>query len=629
MSRAWFFQANPAHFDIDAALERLEEIWWRVPQYTYEVRHGDTVVIWRSGKDAGIVATGTVLQDPQSRQSEPAELPFLRGDAEPSTTVTRALVTLSPTGFVSKERVRELRGFADHQIVRAPMGTVFPMSESEWAELAAFVVAPPPLRAEAAPAEVPSVFAWEERAKGVLPMPGGYDGYLSATRRVCRIVDDLHPSSVELVQQMIATFGVTDKAARLRESFLRKAGIIQVDSGLCQVSAWARRWLDTGDDTLIVALLHSRCRFIGEMLSELTTPRSSVELLNIVNQRYGLAWETLAQLDNRRGWLQSSGVIGADADGNLRTTPLGTELVQRLTLYVPSDVDNSPALTPPATLPEPTSRPLERPAQPSSVSPTDALAEELIAASTASTDPNRFERAVRDAFRLLGFDAEWLGGSGRTDVLLDAPLGKGESYRVAVDAKTTGSGSLPDQQVDWTTLVEHRQKHQADYSLLVAPNPSAGRLIERAKDHKVAVLSARQLAGLCRQHARAPLGLADYRGLFNTAGEVNTSELEEAAEEGARLLDLATKLLRSLEARAMTFGRLTARDLWLILAHEEASDVTSSDEIQTVLDGLANPLVRAIDGDPTRGYVPASAAQVAALRLGLLAGLLDPIGRTP
>ena len=53
----------------------------------------------------------------------------------------------------------------------------------------------------------------------------------------------------------------------------------------------------------------------------------------------------------------------------------------------------------------------------------------------------------------------------------DLPLGRDEAYRSTVDAKTTASGALGEHQVDWTTLVEHRTKHDADYALLVAPNP--------------------------------------------------------------------------------------------------------------------------------------------------------------
>ena len=70
--RVWLFQANPSIYDIDQALTESSELTWVVRQYTNEVRKGDRVYLWRSGPEAGVVATATV-------QTEPAELP---GDAD-------------------------------------------------------------------------------------------------------------------------------------------------------------------------------------------------------------------------------------------------------------------------------------------------------------------------------------------------------------------------------------------------------------------------------------------------------------------------------------------------------------------------------------------------------------------
>jgi hypothetical protein len=122
------------------------------------------------------------------------------------------------------------------------------------------------------------------------------------------------------------------------------------------------------------------------------------------------------------------------------------------------------------------------------------VVEAIKSSATDSGHSDRFERAVRDAFAFLGFQAEWLGGSGKTDVLLDARLGATDSYRAVVDCKTSGSGSIVDQQVDWVTLTEHKTKHDANHIVLVAPNPSGSRLLERARQHHVTVISADHLA---------------------------------------------------------------------------------------------------------------------------------------
>ena len=254
----------------------------------------------------------------------------------------------------------------------------------------------------------------------------------------------------------------------------------------------------------------------------------------------------------------------------------------------------------------------------------DRLAEEIVVASTESTDPGRFERLVRDAFVLMGFVAKHLGAPGSTDVLLNAPLGKDDSYRVAVDAKTTGSGSLNDNQVDWQTLKEHRDKHDANYSLLVAPSPSGKRLMNRARTFSVAVLSADQLADLCRRHACAPLSLVDYRNLFAMTGEVDLAAIDEATENIVSLQRLVSVLSSELSETTDRFGRMSARDVQLACGDE--ADGISEDEIQRLLDMLAHPLIGVVYGfsndgqsGPVTDYVLGTSRDSCARRIRLFA----------
>ena len=280
----------------------------------------------------------------------------------------------------------------------------------------------------------------------------------------------------------------------------------------------------------------------------------------------------------------------------------------------PEPVPDSPPDQPsaPEPLPAPPPQQPQVPEPLPELLPVEDLATEIEESCTDSQNPRRFERAVRDAFVYLGLRAELLGGSGKTDVLLDARLGPSDSYKVTVDAKTTASGHLTDVQVDWATLVEHRTNEAADYSLLVGPHPRGDRLFSRAVDHEVTVLSSQQLAELCRSHAHTPLGLPDYRLIFTTHGESDLNELKKRAENSERLRVLAADICRELAAKWDTVGYHTARDLWIRLQR------ANPDIIQSVLDTLASPLVGAIHGDPENGYVLASDLKVAQLRLALL-----------
>jgi MoxR-like ATPase len=62
--RAFLFQANPAYYDIAAAVRDLEEMNWSVRQSPKQIHAGDRVYIWESGRSGGVIAEGTILTEP-------------------------------------------------------------------------------------------------------------------------------------------------------------------------------------------------------------------------------------------------------------------------------------------------------------------------------------------------------------------------------------------------------------------------------------------------------------------------------------------------------------------------------------------------------------------------------------
>lgn len=619
-ARTWFFQANPAHYDIDAALAALDRIWWRVPQHVNEIRVGDMALLWRSGKNAGIVGVGRICSDPQQHPIDDAEVPFVLGAEEGASDVTRVLIRVQPVSLIAKDQVRAVAGMRQHQILVAPMGTVFAVSGTDWAALSDLLPDPPEL-VEAAGRAMPPAFAWSERAKGVLPMPGGYSGYLASLRKVCSLIADERPAPAELASRLEVVLGVKSAAARLRESFLRKIGILRVEAGICSLGPWTERWFASGDDRIVIALLHGRCQFIGEMLDAGRSPRSNDELLAVANDRYGMGWDTQTQIGNRRGWLQSAGMLTDLGDGRVQLSEKGALFLPEITLHDPGSGPAVIKVVEPAPV---TSATAEPSADSTAVS---TIIDAVSSSATDSSHPERLEMAVRDAFAFLGFQAKWLGGSGRTDVLLDAPLGAEDTYRVVVDCKTSGSGSVSDQQVDWVTLSEHKVKHDAQHILLVAPSPSGGRMFARAEHYSVAVMSAAQLCGLCRQHAKAPLGLDDYRSLFATGGSLDTLAVDEKAEEVQRLVHLAAAAWDAICDRSASFGRLSARDLLLILSSQPVAEGTTKEELQTLLDTLASPLINVLQGSKDDGYRVTTSADVARRRIEVVARQICTPGR--
>ena len=468
---------------------------------------------------------------------------------------------------------------------------------------------------------------WDQRAKAANPMPGGYAGYLHALRKLCVRVEQSTASFEELVDWMRGEFGIAETSSRTRLGFLETAGLICRGDGIVSLGEGIHSWVERREDDMLIAVIHSRIRFVGEMLHELREPQS-VEQLRQVAADYGLDWERQTQINNRRGWLVSAKLI-AGSSQSLKLTVAGQDLLNRLEIYKPTDMVGTQS-DEAVTWQLPAAGSTERSQSPSAPR-AEELSSEILAASTDSADPSRFERAVRDGFRSMGFVAEHLGGPGKTDVLLTAPLGKEDLYRVAVDAKTTATGSLGDSQVDWETLKEHRENHRARYSLLVAPAPTGKRLMDRARKSSVGVLSAEQLAYLCRGHAHAPLTLVDYEQLFATPGEIDPAVVDEQADHLVRLRSLASAVCRQLPEKTDRFGRMSARDVQLLLG-EEAEGI-SEQEVEDLLDMLSHPLVGAVycfsghgRGGAKEGYVLASSRDACRWRIELLASEIGQFG---
>jgi len=253
----------------------------------------------------------------------------------------------------------------------------------------------------------------------------------------------------DLAKRLEDVLDVKATAARIRGSFLRKVGIISLQGGICRLSIWTERWHETGDARIIAALLHSRCQFVGELLEVAREPKTSEELLAAANGTYGMGWDTQTQVANRRGWLQSTGMVEATVEGKIVTTPSGRALLKELALYEPGITPLAPSAPHPPrrrSCWQPQTWRLPRPRWIWTSSSTPSWNQPPMAATLTDLD-KRFEMPSRSS----GSRAEWLGGSGKT--------GKDDSYRVIVDCKTCGSGSLGDQQVDWMTLGEHKSRN--------------------------------------------------------------------------------------------------------------------------------------------------------------------------
>ena len=246
------------------------------------------------------------------------------------------------------------------------------------------------------------------------------------------------------------------------------------------------------------------------------------------------------------------------------------------------------------TLKPPSQESVEPVAKPS-VSEAEQLAERLLVAATNSKQPAEFEAVLADAFTLLGFRAKQVGGAGDTDVLVEAPLGR-EAYSVVVDGKTSASGKASN--FDLLPIASHRAAHHAKYALVVAPGFSAGGLLGYAKEQKIALVTAADLAEVVRLHEQSPFSLIELEDLFRWHGapEVPLQNLRAVFENRAKRDELPRILMERIASnyKQGLVEPVTADALFhQLFAHFKGVRYTR-ETIEATLLVLASPLVGAL-----------------------------------
>lgn len=142
---SWVFQGNPEKFDIDDYVARYPElIYWRTPRHAREISVGDRAFLWRSGKNAGAIAIGTVVEPP-TRGSTVRHPQALGNDLwraeEPDPEEARTGIHLDEVrlseedGYVARGSAQDDPDLAKATIITFPNGTVFPLDRLQTSAL--------------------------------------------------------------------------------------------------------------------------------------------------------------------------------------------------------------------------------------------------------------------------------------------------------------------------------------------------------------------------------------------------------------------------------------------------------------------------------------------------------------
>ncbi|MBM7554903.1 hypothetical protein [Thalassobacillus pellis] len=397
-----------------------------------------------------------------------------------------------------------------------------------------------------------------------------------------------------VIEYSSSTFGISESSTRAFISSLVNLDFVERKTKtLFQTSDLGRKFPSDNFELDFACCINHKFNFTFEILEELKKEDLSVKQLAVIGKvSHGFPSEKSSEVNKRLHILKNAKLIQETGVNLYCLTKRGENFYENLKPYIVSTEDRS-------IQQQSTENEIKNPTG------IEALLNEIRMSSRDSSNPDRFEEALKNAFTLLGFKAEWLGGSGKTDILLQAPTSPKFAYIVAVDAKTTYSGAISESHINFDTLVDHRKKHNADFSLVVGREFQGERLINRATKHNVALLNIEELESLIKMHLEVPLKSDSYKKIFNQKGIVDTKVLEDNRSKVVRDGDLLRALMRCLSEESedpLTEGIMQPREIYLLLKnHLHFTSSPTLEEIEQMLDFLSSPLIGCI-GSTKEGY---------------------------
>lgn len=330
--------------------------------------------------------------------------------------------------------------------------------------------------------------------------------------------------------------------------------------------------------------IHLKYKFVFEILIELVDRQlNPKELLEIARVSYGFNFKDSSEIHKRIHILKNAKLIHERGYSSYGLTNRGKQFSKVIESYfsINTSYDKKNELL------------IEENEE---FSYLNKILYEIKDAAKDSTNPNRFEEALRVGLSLLGFKAEHVGGSGKTDVLLHAPTAPKFTYSVTVDAKSTHYNEVSESSIDLITLNEHKKKHDADYAVVVAINfGKNSRLIKRAIEHNILLIDVNSLDTIIRWHSEVPLNVESYKKIFSQKGLVDLRMIEKDREKIMRegyLMQAVLECLSEQSSDPHTKGFVSARELYIMLRKDERFEISPDiDEIKSMLELLASPLI--------------------------------------
>ncbi|MET9136330.1 restriction endonuclease [Streptomyces parvulus] len=401
-------------------------------------------------------------------------------------------------------------------------------------------------------------------------------------------------------------FGISKTSFTSMMHTLRHTGLVEQTSfNYFAPSEDAHRLVDEGNELLLAAYLHVRYLFFGEILLHLGAPATTSALVAVAKETYGYTQATNGEVRLRLAFLQDAGLVERVDWQRFRVTAAGRSLTKHLALQLPAEAESEEA---DSAAPQDA-----RPSLP------EAVIAQLRQHGNVGTDSREFEEAVGRAFAFLGFQAEHLGGSGRTDVLAIAQLAAKDQYRIIVDAKSSGNGQVAESSVKFDALRDHKRKHKADHVVVVGPE-FAPRLKNWAVENEAILLRIEELATLLDRHWRNPMPLTELRDAFSRIDAFSDDlderyqTLERRSLLMRRIIDLASQ--EALDEDPVDDGYISVENIIYAL-RKEFTPRPSRQEVDELIAFLSSPVVAALESTKGRHKLIDSPRNLALRLVGL------------
>lgn len=432
-----------------------------------------------------------------------------------------------------------------------------------------------------------------QRKNGIGYLPGNVHTMHDTAHAYLLLMDN--PTEITKIRNYsFQTYGIKDNSVGAILTTLSNIGFVERKTKTqYQTTNLGRRFPTESFEIDFACCVNKKCKFVFEILAELYQGNLSVQQLATRGKvSYNFSYKDLSELRKRLYILKNSKLIQEIGTELYGLTKRGINFYELIMDYISVNKIEKEQTESPITTYENSSF-------------IDECLNEIRLASKESSNPERFEKALKVGFNLLGFNVEHLGGSGKTDLLLHAPTAPKFAYSVTVDAKTTYHSGVSESSIDFDTIVEHKNKHGANYAVIVGIKFQGDRLIDRAINRDVVLIDVDSLEELIKWHVEVPLKSDSYKRIFMQNGLVNLKVLEEDRNKIIRegiLLQAIIKCLSDQSSDPFTKGLVQAREVYLLLKNNEQFD-TSPDlnEITLMLDFLSSPLIGCV-GVTKEGY---------------------------